>query len=118
MNNMVNEKLQKEKYDSLVQEHEITEFSDLQSIIKIDENIDLRENFIFRGIKRLSYNLVPSSLRRNKDTNELEINKFILKSEFNFLQKQKKLEEYFNDTSDVFLISIDKNNMPSKNIPK
>lgn len=118
MNNMVNEKLQKEKYDSLVQEHEITEFSDLQSIIKIDENIDLRENFIFRGIKRLSYNLVPSSLRRNKDTNELEINKFILKSEFNFLQKQKKLEEYFNDTSDVFSKAIDKNNMPTKNIPK
>ena len=74
--------LQKEKYDRLVAIHKITEFTDLKDIIKIDEDYDLRENYIFRGVKRISYNLIPSSLRKDSKTQQLEINKFILKSEY------------------------------------
>ena len=116
---MKSKKLQNERYDKLVEIHKITEFSDLLSIIKINEGIDLRENFIFRGIKRLSYDLVPSSLKKNKKSNEWEINKFILKSEFNFdVPKQKKIEYFINNEKSVFSRHVDKNNMPTKTIPK
>ncbi|MEE0939677.1 FRG domain-containing protein [Methanobrevibacter sp.] len=110
--------LQKEKYDRLVAIHKITEFTDLKDIIKIDEDYDLRENYIFRGVKRLSYNLIPSSLRKDSKTQQLEINKFILKSEFNFLSKQNRLDTFFNKDYDVPTGPVDKNNMPSKITPK
>jgi hypothetical protein len=108
----------KEKYDKLVETHEINEFSDLLSIIKIDENIDLRENFIFRGIKKSSYDLVPSSLRKDEN-DEFKINRFILKSEFNFdFHKQQKLEVDSKNNIVLPLRSIDKNNLVSPIKPK
>lgn len=37
---------------------------------------DLRENYIFRGLSNIKYELIPSSLRKNK-SNQLNINKLI-----------------------------------------
>lgn len=100
----------KEKYDKLVETHEINEFSDLFAIIKIDGDIDLRENFIFRGIKKSSYDLVPSSLRKDKN-GKYKINKFILKSEFNFdFHKQQKLELDSENKIRLSSRNVDKSN--------
>ncbi len=98
-----------EKYDKLVEIHEIKEFSDLSNLIKI-EDIDLRENFIFRGIKKSSYDLIPSSLRKNKK-GYYNINKFILNSEFSFdFQKQQTTELDSENRLIIPTKTIDKNN--------
>ena len=59
---MVNEE-DKLTYDDLVEEHKIDSYKNLLDIINIDNDEDIRENFIFRGLKKTSYDLIPSALR-------------------------------------------------------
>lgn len=78
---MVNEE-DKLTYDDLVEEHKIDSYKNLLDIINIDNDEDIRENFIFRGLKKTSYDLIPSALRYDDKTKEWDINKFIIESEF------------------------------------
>lgn len=71
-------------YDDLVEVHNVNDYKHLLDIINIGNEEDIRENFIFRGLKKKSYDLIPSALRYNKKTKEREINKFIIESEFIF----------------------------------
>lgn len=102
---MSNKKLKEAKYDRLVEIHEITEFDNLLNIIKIDGE-DLRENFIFRGLKKSSYELIPSSLREDN-----KIDEFILKSEFNFNFDEQIKFEFCNDETISFEKQLPKNNI-------
>ena len=79
-----------EKYDKFVEEHIISEYTDLLDIIRFNDSVDLRENFIFRGLKKLEYDLTPSSLRKDDD-GEFNINKYISNLEFNFYLTKKKI---------------------------
>lgn len=69
-------------YDDLVEVHHVDDYEHLLDIINVDD--DIRDKFIFRGLKRTSYDLIPSALRYDKKTKECDINKFIIGSEFNF----------------------------------
>lgn len=71
-------------YDDLVEIHQIDNYKHLLDIINIDNDEDIRDNFIFRGIKKTSYDLIPSALRYDDETEEFDINKFIIESEFIF----------------------------------
>ena len=75
------------KYDDIVEKHNIESYDDLLNIIRgNDDDKDLRKDFIFRGLKKSSYHLIPSSLRRDEETNnDLKINDYIIDSEFNFI---------------------------------
>lgn len=66
---MVNEE-DKLTYDDLVEEHKIDSYKNLLDIINIDNDEDIRENFIFRGLKKTSYDLIPSALRYDDKTKE------------------------------------------------
>lgn len=80
-------------YDDLVEVHNVDEYQHLLDIINIGNDEDIRENFIFRGLKKETYNLIPSALRYNKKTKEQYINKFIIDSEFNFhITREHELE--------------------------
>lgn len=71
-------------YDDLVEVHHVYDYNHLLDIINTGNDEDIRENYIFRGLKKTAYDLTPSALRKDKKTNEPEINKFIIESEFNF----------------------------------
>lgn len=74
------------KYDDIVEIHNIKSYGELLDIIQGNTgNEDLRKDFVFRGLKRFDYELIPSSLRKDKKTKEnLEINDYIIDSEFSF----------------------------------
>ena len=55
-------------YDDLVEVHRINSYEHLLDIISISNDKDIRDNFIFRGLKRTSYDLIPSALRYNVET--------------------------------------------------
>ena len=60
-----------------IKEIKIESYDELVSIIcgKHPKNkMDLRENFVFRGISDIRCELIPSSLRKNKQ-NQLKIDK-------------------------------------------
>lgn len=62
-----------------INEIEIESYDELVNIIhgKHEENkMDLRENFVFRGLSDVKYELIPSSLRKDK-LNQLEIDEII-----------------------------------------
>lgn len=69
-------------YDDFVEEHQINSYKHLLDIININTGEDIRENFIFRGIKKSSYDLLPSSLRFDEETKDWKINKYIVDSDF------------------------------------
>ena len=72
------------EYDDFVETHEINSYQELLDIIQgKGDNSGLREDFIFRGLKKENYKLLPSSLRKNDD-GELIINDHILNSDFCF----------------------------------
>ena len=74
------------KYDDIVEIHNIKSYGELLDIIQGNTgNEDLRKDFVFRGLKRFDYELIPSSLRKDKKTKKnLEINDYITDSEFNY----------------------------------
>ena len=71
-------------YDDLVEEHPVNDYQHLLDIINIGNDEDIRENFIFRGLKKTNYDLTPSALRYDDETEDYNINKFIIESEFIF----------------------------------
>ena len=69
------------KYDDLIKIHHIKSYQELLNIITGKSNFnDLRKNFIFRGLKKEDYKLIPSALRKNNEN--AIINDFIVDSEF------------------------------------
>lgn len=49
-------------YDDFVEKHHVDNYKHLLDIINIDTDEDIRDNFIFRGLKRIDYDLTPSAL--------------------------------------------------------
>lgn len=99
----------KYKHDNLVKIHEIKNYDNLLDFINVDET-DLREKFIFRGLKKSDYTLVPSSLRKTNN-NQYEINKFIKQSEFKFHKsKMKKMKMDGEEGLAEIHYTVDKNN--------
>ena len=68
-------------YNDIVETHKIKTFKNLLDIITLKDKSDLRENFIFRGINNVKYELIPSALRHDNKNN---INNYISDSEFHF----------------------------------
>lgn len=107
-------------YDDFVEKHEIKSYDEFLSIVQKDYAWgNFRENYIFRGLKNINYDLVPYSLRKDSKTNELEINKFISNDEFNFfmdtsvkeVKNKDNLWDSFKHLDDdgTVVFSIDKN---------
>lgn len=70
------------KNNKFIKTHEIRSYQKLLNIIQGNSKFgDLRQNHIFRGLKKSSYELIPSALRKNKK-GVYEITKFIADSEF------------------------------------
>lgn len=77
----------------------IESYDELACIIKgkhEKNKMDLREDFIFRGLSNIEYELIPSALRRNK-LNQLEINELI-------------------ESDHIFKVSIDENDAKMFNL--
>ena len=81
---------------------EIESYDELVKIIygKHEENkIDLREDFIFRGVSDIEYELIPSSLRKD-NLNQLKIDELIENNKKFWIEvsenevKEKNLECY------------------------
>lgn len=93
-------------YDDYVKTHNISNFDELLKIIKGKSDWgDLRENYVFRGMKKTSFKLIPSSLRKDKYGN-FEINKFISNDEFKFRlnlesDEVKKIDKIWNEFDDL-----------------
>ena len=91
--------------NKFIKTHKIRKYQDLLNLIQGNSKFgDLRQNYIFRGLKKSSYKLIPSALR--KDENGVyEITKFIADSEFKLgLQtyyKQAVEEEFFGEKFEV-----------------
>lgn len=68
--------------NKFIKTHIIKNYQELLDLIQGNSDYgDLRQDYIFRGLKKSSYELIPSSLR--KDENGIyEITKFIVDSEF------------------------------------
>lgn len=65
-------------YEEYVKTIEVESIEELFDLIKGKSNFpDLRENFIFRGLGDIDYDLIPSSLRKKKGTNEYVISDFV-----------------------------------------
>lgn len=70
------------KNNKFIKTHEIRSYQKLLNIIQGNSKFgDLRQNHIFRGLKKSSYELIPSALRKDKK-GVYEITKFIADSEF------------------------------------
>ena len=65
-------------YEDYVEEITIEGVEDLFDYITGRKNIpDLRDDFIFRGVKSSNHKLIPSSLRKDKDNGEFVIDKYL-----------------------------------------
>lgn len=68
--------------NKFIKTHKIRSYQKLLNIIQGTSKFgDLRHNYIFRGLKKSSYELIPSALRKDKK-GVYEITKFIADSEF------------------------------------
>ncbi|WP_295722509.1 FRG domain-containing protein [uncultured Methanobrevibacter sp.] len=107
------------KYEDFVVEYKINSYDKLLSFFQEnDENPDLRENYIFRGVSDYSYELIPSALRKYEDGN-YKINDYINNNDFNLLLNTKMEYQNEDGTKGKGLVScgIDKNNVISNEIP-
>ena len=91
--------------NKFIKTHKIRKYQDLLNLIQGNSKFgDLRQNYIFRGLKKSSYKLIPSALRKDKN-GVYEITKFIADSEFKLgLQtyyKQAVEEEFFGEKFEV-----------------
>ena len=102
------------EYSDFVKTHIIDDYDVLLNIIKGKSKWgDLRENYVFRGMKKSYYKLIPSSLRKDKYGN-FEINKFISDNEFKFrlnltaeeVKKIDKIWAEFENLEDNTIVSI------------
>lgn len=100
------------KYNDIVETHNVESYDELLDIIQGNNgNEDLRRDFAFRGLKKFEYELIPSSLRRDKKTKKnLEINEYIINSEFKyFAQKNIKIKTDDGEEDGFNFEEIDKN---------
>ena len=106
-----------------INEIKIESYDELVNIIcgKHEKNkIDLRENFVFRGLSNVKYELIPSSLRKDK-LNQLEIDEIIETDKKFWIEvsenevKEKHLECYEDDVDykKRFYIQVDKYGNPT-----
>ena len=105
-----------------INEIEIESYDELVNIIcgKHEKNkIDLREDFIFRGVSDIEYELIPSSFRKD-NLNQLKIDE-IIETDKKFLIEvpendvvENNLEhyEYEDFTEKKFYIQVNKNGNP------
>lgn len=108
-----------------VNEIKIESYDELINLIRgkdIRTNQDLREDFIFRGLSNIEYELIPSSLRRN-NLNQLNISEYI-EPEHKFKIKISKTEiennnliraTYLEDNEDEATIYFDNEGTPILN---
>ena len=108
-----------------INEIEIKSYDELVDLIqgKDKRNAhDLREDFIFRGLSNVEYELIPSSLRKN-ELNQLNIDDFIGTNHEFFIAideneaKKNQLKSYSNEVlfKSEFIILVDKNGTPTLN---
>ena len=106
-----------------INEIEIESYDELVNVIcgKHEKNrIDLRENFVFRGVSNVEYELIPSSLRRD-NLNQLEIDEIIETNkkfwievhENDAKEKNLKCQEYQDLLGKKFYIQVDKYGNPT-----
>lgn len=70
------------KINKFIKTHKIKDYQGLLNIIQGNSEFkDLRQDYIFRGLKKSYYELIPSALRKDKN-GFYEITKFIADSEF------------------------------------
>ena len=102
---------------------EIESYDELINIIygKHEENkVDLRKNFVFRGLSDVKYELIPSSLRKDK-LNQLEIDEIIENDKKFWIEvsenekKENKLDCYEYSLEKKFYIEVDKYGNPTSN---
>lgn len=91
--------------NKFIKTHEIKTYKNLLNIIQGNSKFkDLRQNYIFRGLKKSSYELIPSALRKDKK-GVYEITKFIADSEFKLgLQnyfRQAVEDDFFGEKLEV-----------------
>lgn len=106
-----------------INEIEIESYDELINIIygKHEKNkIDLRKNFVFRGLSDVKYELIPSSLRKDK-LNQLEIDEIIENDKKFWIEvsenekKENKLDCYEYSLEKKFYIEVDKYGNPTSN---
>ena len=103
-----------------INEIKIESYDELVNIIcgKHKENkMDLREDFVFRGLSNVKYDLIPSSLRKDNQ-NQLEIDEFIESNEKFWIEvdkeevEEKNLECYEDSFENKYYIEVDKYGIP------
>lgn len=88
--------------------HKINKYSELIKIIQGELIFgDLRQDYIFRGLKKSKYELIPSALRKN-EKEDYEITKFIANSEFE-LGLYTDLIQYAEDFNEIILPKTNQN---------
>ena len=106
-----------------INEIEIESYDELVNIIygKHEKNkIDLREDYIFRGLSDIEYELIPSALRKDK-LNQMKIDEIIEADKKFWIEvsedevKKKNLECYVdeNQLGKKFFIEVDKYGNPT-----
>lgn len=82
-------------YEDYVEEITIESIEDLFDYITGRKNIpDLREDFIFRGVKSSKHELIPSSLRKDEDDEEFIIDKFFSENNIDKKEDCSSYEEF------------------------
>lgn len=89
------------KNNKFIKTHKIKSYDELLNIIQGNSKFeDLRQNYIFRGLKKSYYKLIPSALRKNKK-GVYEITKFIADSEFKLglqtYHKQANKDNFYSE---------------------
>lgn len=93
------------KNNKFIKTHKIKKYQDLLNIIQGNSIFgDMRQDYIFRGLKKTDYELIPSALRKNKQ-GIYKITKFISDSEFNLglqtMYKQAVEDDFFGEKLEV-----------------
>lgn len=93
------------KNNKFIKPHKIKNYQELLNIIQGNSKFgDLRRDYIFRGLKKSRYELIPSALRKDKQ-GVYEITKFISDSEFKLgLQttyRQAVEDDFFGEKFEV-----------------
>lgn len=93
------------KNNKFIKTHKIKNYQELLNIIQGNSKFgDLRQDYIFRGLKKSYYELIPSSLRKDKQ-GIYKITKFIADSEFKLgLQttyRQAVEDDFFGEKFEV-----------------
>lgn len=104
-----------------INEIKIESYDEIVNIIcgKHEKNkIDLREDYVFRGLSDIKYELIPSALRKD-NLNQLEIDEIIETAKKFWIEvpedevKEKNLKYYKDSFEKKFYIEVDKYGNPT-----